>query len=112
MTRDTFDLFHQPDRGRFGDNESVRGNDSVRSDLIDLTVALHYETPAHGVNPGAVLVSDDGTESRAVWIPKSRCEFQKLSSFITGRRKNGSSVGLPAITLTLSSWLAKEKGLV
>jgi hypothetical protein len=112
MTRDTFDLFGPRERGRFGDNESVHGNDDVRSDLVDLTVALHHETPARGVNPGAVLVSDDGTESRAVWIPKSRCEVERHKSFITGRRKDGTSVGLPSVTITLSAALAKEKGLI
>lgn len=34
--RDVFDFMHDHSRGRsrFGDNESIRGNDSVRSDLI------------------------------------------------------------------------------
>lgn len=107
MGRDAFDLFEQPDRGRFGDNESsIRGNVSVRSDLIDLPLALHHATDK------AVLISIDGDEHKAVWIPKSRCEVEERNSFIRGRRKNGSPVGCKSVTLTLSERLAKEKGLV
>ena len=113
--RDTFDMFRTRDRGRFGDNESdaVRSNADVRSDLIDLPVALHVETPAKGeFNQGAVLVSIDGDEAKAVWIPKSRCQVEKHSSFINGRRKDGAVRQLPCVTVTLSERLAKEKGLL
>lgn len=111
--RDTFDMFDREDRGRFGDNESVRGNDDVRSNLIDLSLALHVETPAKGShNQGAILVSDNGDETRAVWIPKSQCEFERKNSFLTGKRKNGSSLKLQSVTVTLSERFAKEKGLV
>lgn len=108
MPRDTFDMFDAPDRGRFGDNESesVRGNDSVRSDLIDLSLALHHQTEK------AVLVSIDGDERKAQWIPKSRCEVEQHSSFIRGRCKDGSPIGCRSVTVTLSERLAKEKGLV
>jgi hypothetical protein len=111
--RDTFDMFEREDRGRFGDNESVRSNADVRSDLIDLSLALHVETPAKGkFNQGAILVSDNGDETRAVWIPKSLCEFERSNSFLTGKRKNGSSLKLQFVTVTLSERFAKEKGLI
>lgn len=35
--RDTFDMFQREDRGRFGDNESVRGNDDK---LQSVTVTM------------------------------------------------------------------------
>lgn len=109
MTRDTFDMFNRnSDRGRFGENESssIRGNDSVRSDLTDISCAFHHQTEL------AVLISIDGDESKAQWIPKSRCEVEHHNSFIRGRRKDGSSVGCKSVTVTLSQKLAKEKGLV
>lgn len=113
MSRDAFDRFNPPDRSRFGDNESsVRGNDSVRSDLIDLPLALHHETPARGGNEGAVLVSIDGDENKAQWIPKARCEVELNPSFVQGRRKSGSLVTLKSVTVTLSEKLAVEKRLV
>src|SRR5216684_3483218 len=68
--RDTRSLFDPPSRGRFGDNEEeIRSNDSVRSDLHDLEVVLHYGTPK------AVLVSLDGKESKAQWLPRSLIEI-------------------------------------
>lgn len=111
MTRDTFDMFGKnKDRGRFGENECgndrVSGNDSVRSDLLDLKLVLHHATER------AILVSMDGEESRAVWLPKSRCEFEQHRSGTEGRRKNGQAVRLPFATVTLSQGLAKEKGLI
>lgn len=110
--RDTFDMFRQRDRGRFGDNESVRGNDDVRSDLIDLAMAFHYETPAKGPhNQGAILVSNDGDHAKAVWIPKSLCEFEKHQSFIAGKASDGRACQYQSVTVTLSERLAKEKGL-
>ena len=105
--RDTLDMFSRnEDRGRFGDNESVRGNDSVRSNLIDLTVCLHHQTEK------ALLVSIDGDENKAEWIPKSRCEFERKSGQARGTRKNGQAVNLDIILITLPSTLAAEKGLI
>lgn len=110
MSRDTFDRFQEPDRGRFGDNDYQpsprRGRVHGASDLVDLTVALHHETVK------AVLVSADGTEARAAWLPKSVVEIERHHSQITGRRKNGQTVALAAITITLPERRAKEAGLL
>lgn len=62
------------------------------SDLIDVTVQLHHETPK------AVLVSDDGDRENAVWLPLSQCEIEHKRSGI--------------VVVTLPEWLAIEKGLV
>lgn len=111
--RDTFDMFKTRDRGRFGDAETVRGNDDVRSDLVDLSVVMHHETPARGAhNQGAVLVSNDGNEARAVWIPKSLCEVENLNRPVACRRSDGSAAKGQAVTITLSQRFAKEKGLL
>lgn len=63
-----------------------------KSDLIDVTMQLHHETPK------AVLVSDDGDKERAVWLPLSQCEIERKSNGI--------------VIVTMPEWLATEKGLV
>lgn len=60
---------------------------------IDLTMRLHHETDR------AVLVSDDGEEKHAVWLPKSQIEYEKAKS--PGH-----------VVVTLPEWLATDKGLV
>lgn len=93
--KDAFDIFETKDRGRFGDNEStsIRGNDSVRSDLVDLTLNLRDETPL------AIAVTDPASaKSKWIWLPKSKIEYEAK-----GRGK---------VEVTLPGWLAKEKGLI
>ena len=70
----------------------------MKSDLIDVTVQMHIETEK------AVLVSDDGDKSKAVWIPKSQCEIE----FDPSMKVRGNGVA----TITLPEWLAKERGLI
>ena len=60
--------------------------------LIDITMQLHHETQR------AVLVSDDGDESKAKWLPKSLIEIQPL--------KDGM------VEITLPEWKAKMEGLI
>jgi hypothetical protein len=66
----------------------------MRSDLVDLTLHIHHETDA------AILVSDTGEEKRAVWVPRSQVEIEKL-----GPRGNEAIVTMP-------QWLAIEKEFV
>lgn len=63
-----------------------------KSDLIDLTMQLHHETPK------ALLVSDDGDKDKAVWLPLSQIEIERKSDGI--------------VIVTLPEWLATDKGLV
>jgi hypothetical protein len=75
----------------------------MRSDLTDLTLALHHETDK------AVLVSETGDEKKAVWIPKSQCEVErtgKVSTGTVGSRK------YPIVIVTMPEWQAIDKGLV
>ena len=67
------------------------------SDLIDLTLQKHAETKL------AILVSDDGNEKRAVWLPLSQCE-------VAAAPGTGGVRGL--VLVTLPEWLATSKGLV
>lgn len=67
------------------------------SDLTDVMVTVHAETKL------AILVSDDGDERRAVWLPKSQVEIAP----------NPATGGSRAIVLvTLPIWLAENKGLL
>lgn len=105
---DTYDRFTPSERGRFGDNESsdIRGNDSVRSNLIDLTLVLHHGTAK------AILVSQDGMEAKAKWLPRSLVEIEHKSTTVTGQRRDGQCVDLPTCVVTLTNRMAKEKGLI
>ncbi|MCL4743776.1 MAG: hypothetical protein KJZ83_00025 [Burkholderiaceae bacterium] len=67
---------------------------SYRSDVVDLEVRLHHETA------NAVLVSLDGEEKNAVWIPRSWCEIE--------RHPDNRLVWM----LSLPEHRATEKGLV
>lgn len=97
--RDTFEFMDdgRRQRERFGDNESdsVTGNDSVRSDLIDLELELRQDRPL------ALMVSDPKS-AKAQWIglPKSLIEYEVIGAY-------GISV-----RVSLSLALAKEKGLL
>lgn len=64
----------------------------AKSDLVDLTMQLHHETAK------AVLVSDDGDKTKAVWVPLSQCEVEPKGKGI--------------VIVTMPEWLAIEKGLV
>ena len=66
----------------------------MKSDLVDIEVALHHETEK------AYLVSTDGERASAVWIPKSMCDL------IRTERDKGENW-----TITLTERLATEKGL-
>jgi hypothetical protein len=63
----------------------------MRSDLIDITVTKHAETGK------AVLVSDDGEEKNAKWLPLSQVEIEPKR-------------GTPFFVVTLPEWLATQKG--
>ena len=96
--KDTFERFEQPDRGRFGDNESAPSRKAPRvtgaSDLVDLTLQLRFEKPL------SVAVTDPAKPQKQewTWLPKSQIEFEKK--------------GGVAVVVTLPEWLARSKGLV
>lgn len=111
MTRDTFDLFSDKDRGRFGDNESAPApRVTGASDLYDVDCVLHHDTKkAVG---GAILVSIDGDETKAQWLPHSLIEYVLKPSYVPGVRKNGQVVTLQVVTVTLPKNLAKQRDLL
>ena len=98
MTRDLFDIM---DDGRGDDDNSVE-----RVTLHDFEMCLHYDTGK------AILVSDTGEESRAVWLPKSKVEINRDGKSVNAVKKDGQRVVLPVATITVPEWLAKQKGLI
>jgi len=73
MTRDTLDMFQQPDRGRFGDNETQPrpGNGpkvTGSSRLVDLDMVRHNDV----IMPASILCSLEGSRTKAVVLPKSQ----------------------------------------
>jgi hypothetical protein len=68
----------------------------MRSDLVDLLLFEHHRTAA------AVLVSDDGEEKSAVWLPLSQVEIEAKPVKVGGNE----------IMLTGPEWLLNQKGLL
>lgn len=100
MTRDTFDAFKAPDRGRFGDNETRRSTRrgprvTGASDLVDLDLILHNDNPTKKAI--AVSFDKDTPFEKWVWLPRSLIEYER----------NGNRV-----KVTLPESCALEKGLV
>lgn len=62
------------------------------TDYIDTTVEIHAETDR------AILVSEDGDEFGAVWLPLAEIEVSR-------RRGAKASISVP-------EWLAEDRGLV
>lgn len=92
--KDSFDMFAKPERGRFGDSERITGNDSVRSDLVDLTLELRMDKP----EKQAIAVTDPAKPgSKWIWLPRSQIEYTKK--------------GQGVVDVALPGWLAKDKGL-
>jgi hypothetical protein len=74
----------------------ARGND-----LHDIELYLHWETDA------ALLVSDTGIEEQAVWMPKSKIEFEKIGASAAGPNRS-----LASVKVTAPEWLLVKKGLL
>jgi hypothetical protein len=64
----------------------------MKSDLVELTLRLHHITDR------AILVSEDGNENKAKWIPLSQCEVETKPKGI--------------VIVTMPEWLATDKGFV
>jgi hypothetical protein len=74
----------------------ARGND-----LHDFELYLHWESDL------ALLVSDTGIREQAVWLPKSKIEFEKI-----GATGGGADRRLASVKVTAPEWLLLEKGLL
>lgn len=67
---------------------------SRHDDAIALELMIHIDTD------DAVFVSADGHRSRAVWLPKTACDFEE--SIVYGR----------AQIIVVQAWIARKRGLV
>ena len=99
MTRDTYNMFKSPERGRFGEDEQQhrpgRGPKVTgASDLIDLTLTIR----AHRTK--AIAVTDDAKVGAPwVWLPLSQIEI--------------ATEGVGGVAqITIPEWLAKDNGLI
>ena len=106
MTRDTFDQFEEPERGRFGDNEAQhrpgRGpRVTGASDLVDVDLILHHDNPSKK----AIAVSRRGDTPFKdwIWLPRSLIEYERRGIGINGRR---------LVRVTMPEHLAIERGLI
>jgi len=108
MTRDTFDRFSTPYRGRFGDNDTapIGSNDSACFNLTNIDVVIHHGTEK------ALLVSIDGMESRAQWLPRSAIDIEHKPGFVTATKRNGQIIQCAHAMIVIPVNLAKEKGLI
>lgn len=109
MTRDTLDMFQQPDRGRFGDNETQPrpGNGpkvTGSSRLVDLDMVRHNDV----IMPASILCSLDGSRTKAVVLPNSQIEVVATGPV----ERKARSCFDQNVRVTLPRWLAEKKGLV
>lgn len=80
------------------------GNDKTAP--VEVEVFVHRITMG---DRGAMLVSPDGDESRARWIPRSQVIDEDRDQ--AGIAANGGRLTEYRAVLTLPFWLAREKGL-
>lgn len=98
MTRDSYDMFKVPKRGRFGDDEQQhrpgRGPKITgASDLIDLTLTIRAQTQK------AIQITDYAKPGIGwIWLPKSQIEYEEK--------------GRGIVVVTMPEWLARDKGLI
>lgn len=100
MSRDTFDHFHSPERGLFGDNEQRDDSRVEKVNLCDLDLWLHNDNPTKKAI--AVSTDRDTPFARWVWLPRSVIEVERT----------GSIRNTPTVRVTLPESVAKAKGLV
>jgi hypothetical protein len=80
-----------------------------RNEPTELLVAVHHNAP----EGKAVLVSIDGENVMAKWIPKSLIESIDLTGKTTvGTDRSGYKVTLPLANLVIPEWLALREGLI
>lgn len=102
MSRDLFSFL--------GDetHEQINGSLPAQRDHVELDLVLHYDNSARG----AILVSETGEESSAVWLAKSQIQVNRSGKKVPAVKRDGQREVLPVITVSIPEWLAKSKGLI
>jgi hypothetical protein len=109
MSRDLLDLM-----GDTGRAPQLPSDDAApaerKTESCEVEVVLHYDNEARA----AILVSEDGDEAKAVWLPKSQIEFTLTGRNTPAKTTQGKPLanGLPVVAVNLPEWLAKERGLI
>lgn len=75
-------------------------------DSIDVRVALH-----RGMDD-SILVSKDGFESLAQWLPRSQITITQTHDKLIGTERSGRERQLNIAKITMPKWLAKRAGLI
>ena len=68
----------------------------MKSDIFDIQVKIHHDSP----QTKAILVSLDGDEKKAVWLPRSMIEYE-----YTNNRTGAAEISAP-------EWFLLDKGLI
>ena len=103
------DLVDKMGGGRGREPERIADDDrgsSQKARLHDFAMTLHYDTGK------AVLVSDNGEESKAVFLPRSVIEIFDNGKTGPAVNRHGESIVLPIVIVTVPEWLARDKGLI
>lgn len=81
-----------------------------KTEHVELDLVLHYDNDVRA----AMLVSIDGDESHAVWLPKSEIAFVLAGRNASATTTQGKPVdgGLPVVSINMPEWLAKDRGLI
>ena len=80
--------------------------DSSREN-VEITCVIHHESAR------AMLISDDGYEDRAVWLPRSQIsEINESGRTSRVVRRNGQMGVGRIVFITIPGWLARQQGLV
>lgn len=100
MTRDLFHLDEDEPPQTFNGGVSVK--------TIELDMVLHYDNPVRD----AILASETGEESSAVWLARSQIQMNQSGKKVPAIKKDGQHTILPVIAVSMPEWLAKDKGLI
>lgn len=94
------------DTGRAPQHVSADDDRVERVKLHDFTVARIYDTGK------AILITDNGEELNAKWLPKSQVEVRDLDRKTDVIKKNGVRQRVDLVEITIPEWLAKQQGLI
>lgn len=90
--RDTADMFSQPGRGRFGENETRR-NEVERVHLTDVTLVLRQERAT-----SIAVTQTTNASEKWIFLPLAMIEYRTLNA--------------TTVEVTMPERLARDKGLI
>ena len=103
MTRDTFDMFDKPERGRFGDDETKQPRVTGASNLVDLDMVHHTDR-----STAKAIFASFGNVREGKFLPRSQIEIEETGPLT----RQFKGVYHQKVRITLPEWLARDKGLI